>query len=89
MLCGLSFYKMNLPRLPVYLLFVIINLFGTKTSLAQSDDSLHVLILKMQRGENDTIRAFANSEFKKRFLDSLQETGSFDKTFTDLSLIHI
>ena len=89
MLCGLSYYKMNLPTLPVYLLFVIIPLFGTKTSLAQSDDSLHVLILKMQRGENDTIRAIANSEFQRRFLDSLNTKGSFDKTFADFKNIYV
>jgi len=89
MLCGLSFYKMNLHRLLVYLLFVIINLFGTKTTLAQSDDSLHVLILKMQRGENDNIRAIANSEFQRRFLDSLNAVGSYDKTFADFKNVSV
>ncbi len=89
MLCGLSFYKMISTKSLLLVFFVLINLIEPKITFAQNGDSLQVLIATMQRGENDSIRTVANTEFQQRFLDSLNSVGSFDKSFSDFKNISV
>ena len=89
MLCGLSFYKMISTKSLLLVFFVLINLIEPKITFAQNGDSLQVLIATMQRGENDSIRTVANTEFQQRFLDSLNSDGSFDKSFSEFKNISI
>ena len=89
MLCGLSFYKMISNKSLLLVFFVLINLFEPKITFAQNGDSLQVLIATMQRGENDSVRTVANSEFQQRFLDSLNSEKSFDKSFSEFRNISI
>lgn len=56
---------------------------------AQDYDSLSVIIKKMQRGENDSIRRKANEEFTLRFLDSLNYPHSFESEFSDFKNVSI
>jgi len=73
----------------IFLLFIFTCALRTEIALGQQSDSLQVLISKMQRGENDSIRALANLEFRQRFLDSLNSNNSFDKSFSDFKNISV
>ena len=43
----------------------------------------------MQRGENDSIRINAADEFQKRFIDSLNVSGSFENSFIEFKNVSI
>lgn len=76
-------------NISVFFTLAILGLFKPHFSSAQNSDSLHVLIQKMQRGENDSIRTNAADEFQKRFTDSLNVSGSFENSFTDFKNVSI
>ncbi len=89
-ICGLYFC---IPVIKKTLLFFLLILFRfvlqTDLISAQSPDSLHVLIVKMQRGETDEIRKTAANDFLNRFLDSLNLKGSFEHSFSEFKNIAI
>lgn len=90
LLCGLFLYPMKSIRSIFFHLFAIITLLVlAEQAFSQSPDSLHVLINKMQRGENDSIRNSAGEEYKNRFIDSLNVSGSFEKSFSEFKNISV
>lgn len=68
---------------------MITSLVLAEQAFSQSPDSLHILINKMQRGENDSIRNSAGEEYKNRFIDSLNVSGSFEKSFSEFKNISV
>ncbi|MFZ7115794.1 MAG: hypothetical protein ACO1G9_10475 [Bacteroidota bacterium] len=80
---------MPLKNITAFFFIAVLGLFIPQIVHAQISDSLPVLIRKMQRGENDSIRTNAAMEFQKRFEDSLNVSGSFDNPFSDFKNVSI
>ena len=73
----------------LFVVLAFLGLFRPLNSSAQNSDSLHVLIQKMQRGENDSIRNNASIEFQNRFAGVLNASGSFENSFTEFKNVSI
>jgi hypothetical protein len=52
-------------------------------------DSLAVLIQRIQKGENDSVRLAANAKFRSGFERVLNDSGSFERNFDSLSNLSV
>lgn len=74
-----------------YPLFLFLNLFffGSENLFSQNTDSLSVLITKMQRGADDSIRTKAQVEFDQRLVDSIESSISIDKKYSEFKNVSV